>query len=64
MDEETCDYYELKKNSSFCKHFIGDMFCSWDTGHCSHYCSLLEDKKLMRDNIQPLVRVHGALRHK
>jgi hypothetical protein len=64
MEEDECIYYELKMNSNICRYFRGNINNPRDIECCRNHCSLLQDKELMQDGIQPLVRRHGALKPK
>jgi len=62
MESDECDFYELKKNNKLCKYFQGDILNKGDINHCYKHCSLMENKELMQDGIQPLIRRHGVLK--
>ena len=49
MEADECDFYELKKNSNFCKHFSGNVFNNRDIIHCVNYCSLKESESCMKE---------------
>lgn len=67
MNDDDClvEQYELKKDSSFCVHFIGDIHNIYHISKCFRYCSFCEAKGMMQgDDRQPLIRKHGALGRK
>lgn len=62
MESDECDYIEIK--NGICKYFIGNKNNPRDIECCHNHCSLIANKDLMQDDIQPLVRRHGAMTQK
>jgi len=62
MELDECDYYEIKKNSRFCKHFTGSITNCNHITNCKFYCLFNESQDCMKHDAYK--RVQGAIQQR